>query len=402
MDRLYTQLIKQHFTETDMMLFLAGPRQVGKTYAAKAVAAQYKKSIYLNWDEIEHRELILKGSGAIAEHAGINQIMEEPLYIVFDEIHKYSQWKNFLKGFYDLYQQKTHIVATGSASLKTFSKGGDSLMGRYFPYHMHPLTVNEIVRPRFCHELLQTPQEIDTKTFATLYEFGGYPKPFLQGSAAFSNRWHNLRREQLVYEDIRDMTRIQELSQLEVMVEMLRHNSSGVLNYSNLAKALRVSQETAKRWLKTLEAFYYCFSIKPWHKNVSRSLIKEPKLYLRDWSQIKDPGAKFETFIAAHLYKAVQWWTDTGLGQFDLFYIRDLQKREVDFIVTREQEPWFLVEAKLNSRQAISKSLYHFHEILKVPRAFQVCMDLPFSSANCFDESHPVKAPAISFLSQLV
>lgn len=402
MKRIYEHIIRKHFDEDDMMLFLAGPRQCGKTTCSQMVADHYQHSVYLNWDEREHRQLILEGSSAIAVKIQLETLHEQKVCVVFDELHKYQHWKQFLKGFYDLYKDKTHIIVTGSSRLNIFKRGGDSLMGRYFLYRMHPLSVAECLTVDIPDTLIRPQQQFTEEKFNHLYEFGGYPKPYLRSSVEFSNRWQRLRSEQLVREDIRDATRIQELGQLDLLIELLKLYGSKQLNFSKLANKINVTAETITRWIKVLNSFYYCFTLKPWHKNIARALTKEPKIYLWDWSLIQDPGQRFENFIASHLHKAVHYWTDMGYGNFELHYIRTLDKKEVDFIVTKDNDPWFLVEAKHSGKQAITSTLRSMHQLLQTEHAFQVCYDLPFVDKNCFECHDPTIVPARTFLSQLI
>jgi len=174
------------------------------------------------------------------------------------------------------------------------------------------------------------------------------------------------------------------------------------MNYSSLAKNTQVSVDTARRWVSALESLYYCFTLRPWSVNVPKSLRKQPKVYLWDWSVIRDPGARRENLVAAHLLKAVHWWTDTGLGTYALFYLRDKAKREVDFLVTRDRRPWFMVEVKSSSATSISPSLHYFTETLGVSHAFQLTFDLEYQDVDCFSVRKPVIVSAESFLSQLV
>jgi len=398
---LYEQVILEHFAADELMMLLGGPRQCGKTTCAEMVAAQYSRSLYLNWDERSHRETILAGSEKIAELAELDQLQKNRILIIFDELHKYKGWKQFLKGFYDLYRHQVHIIVTGSSRLNIFRQGGDSLMGRYFSYRMHPLSVAECISPSIPAQEIRLPAHLKEKNFMALYQHGGYPKPYLKDDLRFSNRWQRLRLEQLVREDIRDGTRIQELAQLEMLVAMLKHQGAKQLNYAKLASKIRVSVDTISRWITVLASFYYCFTVKPWHKNITRALVKEPKIYLWDWSLLEDEGSRFENFIASHLLKAVHFWTDMGYGDYELFYIRTLDKKEVDFLVTKDKQPWFLVEAK-RSKQPINKYLMECHRKLQTKYAFQVCLDMPFVGRNCFEEPGPIIVPARTFLSQLV
>ena len=384
------------------MVFLAGPRQVGKTTTGMLFSKESKQFYYLNWDEGKGREKILAGAEGIALEAGLLTASKHKPIIVFDEIHKYGQWKQFLKGFFDLYGEKCHILVTGSAKLNIYKRTGDSLMGRYFLYRIHPLSVGELIRPTLEETLIRPPKRLSTKKFTQLLEFGGFPEPFLKEQKRFSSNWRRTRQEQLVREDIRDLSQIQELGQLELLSKVLQEYAGQQINFTTLSNLINVSVPTISRWLTTLEMFYYCFPIRPWSKNVKRSLKKEPKYYLWDWTLIEDKGRKLENFIASHLLKAVHFWTDYGLGTFDLFYVRDKDKHEVDFLVTRDGKPWFLVEVKAGNNSGISKALYTFQKQTGAKHAFQVSFGLDFVDVDCFSYKTPVIVPASTFLSQLV
>jgi predicted AAA+ superfamily ATPase len=206
----------------------------------------------------------------------------------------------------------------------------------------------------------------------------------------------------LFREDLRDLTRVQELGQIQVLAELIGRQPGQLVNYSSLARNVNVSVDTVRRWFAVLESLYYSFTVRPWHRNVPKSLRKQPKIYLRDWSTIPQGGARLENFVAAHLLKAVEWWQDIGLGSYGLFYLRDKQKREVDFLVMRDDEPWFLVEAKGSANRPLSPALAYFQETLRARHAFQVALHLPFVDADCFARRRPTVVPARTFLSQLV
>lgn len=401
MKRLYQELVYQHLSKLRQMVFLMGPRQVGKTTTSLESASHWPNQFYFNWDNPTDKLLFIEGPGAIAKQAGLDELIEQIPVLIFDEIHKFGKWKNFLKGFFDLYEKKAKIIVTGSARLNVYKKGGDSLMGRYFYYRVHPLSVAEIVSPSLIEEEIRAPSPISDEDWAALLEHGGFPEPFLQRSKAFSRRLRTIRKDQLFREDIRDGTRIQELSQLELLAELLRKQAAESMDYQSLSKKVGVSIDTIRRWLEVLKSFYYCFSIQPWSKNITRSLIKEPKLYLWDWSLIDEEGHRNENLVASHLLKAIHFWMDRGFGEYGLYYLRTKDKIETDFLVTKNSKPWFLVEVKTKAK-GLSPALYHFQKETNAPHAFQVAFDLPFVNKNCFDEKDPILVPARTFLSQLV
>jgi len=402
MRRIYVDLIEKHFVENSQMLFLVGARQVGKTTVAQLIINKYKESLYLNWDIVKDRQLILTGQSFVENILPSNVLREKKPLIIFDEIHKYKDWKNYLKGFFDLYKNKFDILVTGSARLDIYKAGGDSMMGRYFQYRIHPLSIRELTNVDMGNQEIAPPALLATDKFNNLYKYGGFPEPYLKARDNFLQQWYSFRDKQLFSEDIRDLSNIHEVGQLEVLAFILKEQVGQLLNRSNLARKIRVDASTISRWITVLERFFFCYSIRPWSKNITRSLIKEPKIYLYDWSLIEDKGAKFENFIASHLLKAVDLWNDLGIGGYGLYFIRNKDKKEVDFLVTKNDKPLFLVEAKLSANNRVSANMQYFQAQLQCPHAFQVVLDLDYVNKNCFEYNTPVIVPASTFLSQLI
>ncbi len=400
--RIYGTIISSHLKVDRQMAFVTGPRQVGKTFVCRSLLPD--KSKYVNWDNLDDREIILKGPSALASKLGLERLSESKQVTVLDELHKFPKWKSFLKGFFDTYEEQVNILVTGSLMMNIHRKSGDSLMGRYFLYRMHPFSIAELASTNLPSpdSIIREPLPIPENDFDALWEHGGFPEPFIRRTNSFTSRWWGLRLEQLIKEDMRDMTRVHELAQLEVLARILQSRSGTQLNYSALAKEVRVSVDTVRRWIDTLCSMQFGFMIRPWHKNISNSLRKEPKWYLRDWTGIEDQGARVETFVACHLLKAVEGWSDLGFGDFSLFYLRDKMKREVDFLVVKDGVPWFLAEVKKRDEK-ISKSLHYFMEKTKSPHAFQVVFDADYVDADCFaSKGKPFTVPAKTLLSQLL
>lgn len=394
--RFYDTLLREHLATHRQMALVCGPRQVGKTTACRNLA-----SVYLNWDNLDDRRIILAGPAAIATAIHLEQLREAPPVVVLDELHKHSKWKGLLKGFFDTYGARARLLVTGSSRLDVFRRGGDSLMGRYLLYRVHPWSVGECLHTDIPPQPIRAPREIAVAEWEALCAHGGFPEPFLKRDIRFTNRWRTLRHEQLSKEDLRDGTRVQDLGTIEVLMRILEERSGQQLVYSNLAAELGVAVDTIRRWVDLLGRLHYGFLVRPWFKNVTKSLRKEPKWFLRDWSGVSDEGARAETMVACHLLKAVEGWTDLGLGQFELHYLRDKLKREVDFVVVRDGKPWFLAEVK-KSDVRLSPALAHFQAQTRAEHALQVVVDLPYVAANCFASPTPVVVPAKTFLSQLI
>ncbi|MEE4278950.1 MAG: ATP-binding protein [Halieaceae bacterium] len=402
MDRYLLSVLDAQSRNERQMLFLSGARQVGKTSLARALGERASAAYYLNWDVVEDRRLINLGPTAVAERCGLDQLRSERSYVAFDELHRYAHWRDFLKGMFDVYEERGRFLVTGSAALTTFRRGGDSLMGRYFPYTLHPLSVAELVGPQPEAPGTRSPRPIHDDAWDALWRFGGFPEPYLRGEQRFYNRWRRLRTEQLLREDLRDLARIREIDQVELLAHALAEQAGQLSNYTSLARLCGVSVDTIRRWLTTLESLYYCYRVPPWQNNVARSLRKQPKIFLWDWSLVQDEGARYENLLASALRKACDFWTDTGYGTYGLYFVRDKQGNEVDFCVTRDGKPWLLVEAKLALSAGLSAGLHRFAEQLGVTLALQVVRDAPYAEADAFAVTGPIKVPARTLLSQLV
>ncbi|OAI50786.1 hypothetical protein AYO37_00775 [Opitutia bacterium SCGC AG-212-L18] len=402
MDRIYEHVIEEHFLNHDQMIFLSGPRQSGKTTLSQEIAELTSFFRYYNWDNIKDRERILEGPNEIISEFDTRGVSKPKPILALDEIHKYNNWKIFLKGIYDLKKKEISILVTGSARLNIYKQGQDSLMGRYFLYRIHPLSVAELLRQSPITSDLSPPKKITKKDLKALLDFGGFPEPFLKQNKQFFNRWQKLRHQQFFNEDLRDLSQIHQIKLIEVLAFMIKHQTGQILNYSNLSRKVRVSDVTIRQWISVLEELYYCFTIRPWSNNVTRSLIKEPKVYLWDWSKIEDPGSKIENFVACHLLKAVHFWTDIGLGNYDLYYLRDKDQQEADFLIVKDNKPWILLEVKNSGNKPLSQSLLYFQKQIRAKYVLQLALDLDYIDFDFRDLKQPKIFPLSTFLSQLI
>ncbi len=355
-----------HPEDLKKMVFVAGPRQVGKTTLLQDIGPQlgYKNIAYLNWDRPVDRKPVRDIHYTFFKEE-IANAKTKPL-IIFDELHKYPKWKAFLKGYFDSFRDDLATFVTGSARLDVYRRGGDSLLGRYWLLHLHPFSVNELLGRMNPSPPAELSSGTDAETKAaleSLLKFGGFPEPLLEGKDAFHRRWKRMRRERLIKEDLRDLSKIHDLSHIENLMDLVIATVGSTLSINSLRESLDVSYNAVRTWLKWLEAIYYCFRIAPYSKQIARGLKKEAKFFLFDWSEIVDPGARFENMVAVHLKKSIDFWNDTGAGEFDLYYVRDLEKREVDFLILREKKPWMLIECKLKGDE-LPRSLLHMASAL--------------------------------------
>lgn len=345
----------------EKILMISGPRQVGKTTLLQHIPELLKtrNSRYLNWDNEENRELIIKKRTTAL--IGVMSANTKPL-LLLDEIHKYPRWKNYLKGIYDTYKGGLRIAVSGSSRLDTYRKGGESLLGRYWLFTLNPLTLAEVMHEKnfeIPKKFSPRASKLAHRHFNKLLACGGFPEPFYTLTPEQIIRWRGLRKEVLVKEDLRDLSRVQELSGIRLLMDLLPQRVGSVLSFNSLREDLEVNHATATNWLKWLSTIYYCFMVLPYARSMPRALKKGPKLYLYDWSELTDSGARFENLVACHLKKICDFHTETGKGNFELRYLRDKEGHEVDFLILRDQKPWMLVETKVSDDQP-GKGLIYF------------------------------------------
>jgi hypothetical protein len=301
------------------MVFVAGPRQVGKTTLALSLAGA--RAGYLNWDVAEHRERILR-----------RELPPSRLW-VFDEVHKYRRWRNYLKGVYDSRRQGQRILVTGSGRLDLYRFGGDSLQGRYHLLRLHPFSAAEL-KLRTARELID------------LLTLGGFPEPYLRGSEVEARRWSREHRTLLVREDVASLERIQDLGHLELLMLRLPDLVGSPLSINAVREDLQVSHRAVASWLGALERLYAVFRLSPFGAPRIRAVKKEQKHYHADWTVVPADAARFENLVACHLLKWVHYQQDAFGRDLELRYFRDTDGREVDFVVVEGRTPMLFVECK--------------------------------------------------------
>lgn len=340
------------------MVFIGGPRQVGKTTLAQSFLKNYHDEHpgYLNWDLSEHKKRIKN-----------REWPKNEKIIVFDEIHKFKNWRNLLKGHFDVLKNTHSFLITGSARLDHYRKGGDSLLGRYFYFRLHPYTLPELnADDSYNHD-----HKDSFKNIKDLFTFGGFPEPLIEKDFVTLKRWHRSRLSKLIKEDLRDLENVKDLDKIELLAEELPNKIGSPLSCTSLAQDLELDAKTVKRWIEILDSLYYSFRVSPYGTPKIRAVKKEQKLYLWDWSQIEDEGIRFENFVASHLLKYCHFHEDVFGERMELRYLRDSDKREVDFVIIKNKKPLFAVECKLNSN-TLSPHIPYFKERTPIPKFYQV------------------------------
>lgn len=370
MKRVQQELIRRDLARK--MVFLTGPRQVGKTSLALAISEEFVNPVYLNYDHFTHREVIHKA----------NWLPETEL-LILDELHKMDDWKNYLKGIYDTKQPRLQILVTGSARLETFRQSGDSLAGRFFRHRLNPLSLAEIT-------------DASEHTLNTLIERGGFPEPFLAESPNEANRWRAQYIDGLIRTDVLDFEKIHDFRAMQLTLELLRQRVGSPLSYSSLARDVKCAPNTIKRYIEILEALYIIFRVTPYHKNIARSIQKEAKIYFYDNGMVVgDAGIRFENFVAISLLKHLNAIEDYQGKRARLKTLRTKEKKEVDFVLEIDGSPVCMLEVKLSS-SVVSQTLRYFHKKYNIP-AIQVVKNL---SLERVDNGIEIRK-AFNYLSQL-
>lgn len=375
----------------DKMVFLAGPRQVGKTTLAQQILSASGAGIYLNWDNRADRREIRAARWPAGK-----------ALVVLDELHKWRPWKSWIKGEFDKHKGNLRFLVTGSARLDVYRRGGDSLQGRYHHYRLHPLSYAEVMEegnsaaPAQGGELSfsQRPSE---ETVMALLHYGGFPEPFLAHSPRVLRRWQKERLDRFFREDVRDLEAIRDLSSLQLLADLLPERVASPLSLNALREDLEVSHRALTLWMEILERLYHVFRIRPFAAPKVRSLRKTAKAYLWDWSLVPASGPRFENLVGSHLLKLCHYLQDVEGFSAELHYLRDRSGREVDFLVTIGGKPWFAVEAKVSATD-LDPALTYYRDRLKIPWTYQVVLE----GRRDFVQNGIRCLPAGKFLSALI
>jgi predicted AAA+ superfamily ATPase len=359
------------------MVFIGGPRQTGKTTLAKRLCQESGfdvKQRYLNWDAAEDREKIIKelfptGSGLL----------------ILDEIHKYSRWRQVVKGLFDKRGEELQILVTGSARLDYYRRGGYSLQGRYHFYRLLPLTCAELRAP-------------SAGTVDDLLTYGGFPEPFILQSEKETRRWSREYRTRVIHDDLSSLENVQDLALIESLVMRLPELVGSPLSINALREDLRVSHQSVSRWLNMLENLYMIFRLYPFGASKIRAVKKEAKHYHLDWTVVADKGTRFENLVACHLLKWCFFLQDTEGRDIELRYFRDVDRREVDFVVTENGRPIQFIESKIRGRDA-GLALKYLKKKFPSAAAIQVTLE---NDLDVMTKDGIRICPAFRFLGELV
>jgi predicted AAA+ superfamily ATPase len=336
------------------IVLLTGPRQTGKTTLAKMLEKSFE---YFNYDNPEHRLSLMEKSWDRAK----------PL-VIFDELHKMKNWKSWLKGIYDTEVIPPSLIVTGSAKLDVYKRVGDSLAGRFFEFRLHPLDLKEIKR-----EL--GPDKLEEK-LDRLLMLGGFPEPYLENDESYYNRWKRSHLDIILKQDLIDLENVQQIISIETLIQLLKKKVGSPISYSSLAEDLQCSDKTIKRWLTILERLYVIFKVPPFHRNISRSILKAPKYYFYDTGQVYDePGMRLENLVACALLKEMHFREDCLGEKWNLYFVKNKDGRKIDFLLTKNEKPALMLEVKWSDAER-SSNFSFFEKYLAGTKKIQIVKEL--------------------------
>jgi len=404
LDRPLYRNIWKELTKENRMVFMEGARRVGKTTLGDMIGESFANREYLSWEIPEHRARLIREP---AFFEAIERRNESIPFIMFDEINRHRGWRKYLKGVYDRVEGDYQFLVAGSSRLDYPQRRGDSLAGRYYLLHLWPFTQAELGRANLkAEDFFSNPQQVSmerhselSELWQTLSEQSGFPEPYLSGRKTSYRRWSSAYAEQLIREDIRDMTGIKAIAELETLYQLLPAQTGQLLSVPALAQGLQMAYNTIRSWLVTLQRFFAIFSLTPWSRGVPRAIREGQKIYLWDVPRVQDPGARFENMVALELCRAVSTWNEMGYGRFSLHFIRTKDQQEVDFVIVDDGRPVLLVDAQALDHQP-PPALLKFQSALRVP-AVQLVKTAEGYRRIANEDQTILIAPACNYLAGL-
>jgi len=404
LDRPLYRHIWKELTREKRMVFMAGARRVGKTSLGEMIGQSYPNRVYVNWEIPEDRMRMIRNPAFFEEAERRDE--SAPL-ITFDEMNRQRGWRRYLKGAYDRVEGRYQFLVAGSSRLDQPQRRGDSLAGRYYLLHLWPFTQAELGSANLKAEaFFDNPQQVSMERpselkalWQAISEQSGFPEPFLAGRKTSYRRWSRAYAEQLIREDIRDLTGVKGIGEMETLYHLLPAHVGRLLSAPALAQGLQVAYNTIRSWLTTLQRFFVIFSLAPWSQGVPRAIREGQKIYLWDVPRVQDPEARFENMVALELSRAVSNWNETGYGRFSLNFIRTKDQQEVDFLLSDDGRPVLLVDARAHEQHP-SAALLKFQAALRVP-AVQLVLAAEGYRRVSNDAQSILIAPACQYLAGL-
>jgi uncharacterized protein len=364
--------------KSEKNLFITGPRQAGKTTLLKELLPVKldKKLYYLNFDDPDVRTDLHQNA--------VEKLSRLPGQgIIFDEVQKFPFIFDVIKILIDTQKEKSFLL-TGSSRVLMLKNIQESLAGRIGMWTLFPFSFSELFGDNtdiFLDEILHHPETLENPPVRSLDEtmerkrrlpvhklWGGFPVIHNLESDEERFRWLDNYRKTHLEKDVRDLSPGVNIDQVARFLNILAQRTGNILSFSELAKDSGISVSSAHNYMKLLELSYSVSLAQPYFENVSKRLIKSPKLYLLDTGlgrlltkEFLSPeltGAMYETWVFTELVK----WRSARIIPPDIFFYRTLNGLEIDFLVEYGGKKLLPIEVKNRATVTPSdaSSLKHF------------------------------------------
>lgn len=387
--RIYEAMIREGLEQGVSMFFLCGPGRVGKTALAKALAGE--EGIYMNWEKEDDRRSLVADPAEIL--ARINGATGRGAVLILDGVHKGDEWDRFFEKMYGMYKEIFRIIVIGDFYERESELGA--------VYRVHPFSMGERLNWKLTRDMFRRPEGITDIGLERFLRVGGFPEVFCDGDREFVEGWRHAGDEGLMQEVQRYIKDASMSSKVEDLMEFIRQRSGEYFDYSDVAEKTKMAELTVRGWTEILEREYYCYKLCSWSDRGEGSLLGKAKYYLWDWSRVEDMGARIGNFVASHLLKAVDFWNDTGRGEYGLFFVEGEGGDDVDFLVVQDGEPWMLCDVRISQDEPLSEALLGAKEELNPEYVFSLRYDMAYTGFDIRELKEPRVVSMRTFLSQL-
>jgi hypothetical protein len=342
------------------VVLIHGARQTGKSTLVKEISGNEFPAKYLTFDDT--------GILSAAQNNPQGFVSGYPENLIIDEVQRVPEIFPEIKNIVDKKRKAGKFILTGSANVLLLPKVSESLAGRIEILNLFPLSQSEIssADKNFIDELF-------SDTFKPLRSIkekndlvnkavtGGFPEMLVRKDRARQNAWFKSYITAILQRDVRDIANIEKLNELPKLLKLFASRAGTLLNFAELSRSAVIPQTTLKRYVALLEAVFMIHLLPAWSGNLSKRLIKTPKLYLNDTGLLShligfesdrtfpDPlswGRLLENFVFSELLKQSTW----SKNNLSLYHFRSASGQEIDFIIERSDGKLVAVEVKATAK----------------------------------------------------
>lgn len=361
---MYPRNLKAEILESAVyspVIVVNGARQVGKSTLMAGLFENAGRPTYIDLDDV--------ATLAAAKAAPKNFVQGLKGPIVIDEVQRAPELFLPIKEIADASGKKCRFFLTGSAGVLGLSKLADSLAGRMEVFSLWPLSQGELRGKKdslvdlLFRDRQSLPQvdALELPELLSIMTVGGYPEVLNRPSPKARFRWFRGYINSILERDIRDLSRIEGITELPNLLALLASRAGCLLNHADLSRSMGMPHMTLKRYMALLEAVFFVVQVQPWSRNIGKRLLKTPKVFINDTGLMchllgRDIaalnadrtllGSVFENFVCMELVKQLTW-ADV---QPRLYHFRTADNRfEVDFVLEAPDGRIVAIECKASS-----------------------------------------------------